>query len=80
VPILFGQGNLKKLLTKVNLLNPNSAIVYFGCYGNGVENSRQPDRLKWLLLFTRHAPHHRFLALLLLDAGEKALSFPCRPP
>jgi hypothetical protein len=30
VPFYFWSGNLKKLLTKVNLLNPNSAIVFFG--------------------------------------------------
>jgi hypothetical protein len=77
---LFGQGNLKKILTKVNLLNPNSAIMYFGCYFSAIENSRQPNCLKWLLLFTRRAPHHRVPALLLLDAVDGALSFPCRPP
>jgi hypothetical protein len=43
---LFGQGNLRKLLTMVNLLHPNSAIMYFGCYGGGVENSRRPDCLE----------------------------------
>jgi hypothetical protein len=80
MPFLFGQGNFKKLLTKVNLLNLNSAIVYFWCYGGGVENRRRPDCLEWFLLLTRCALHHGVLAVLLLDAGEGTLSFPCRPP
>jgi hypothetical protein len=68
--------HLKKLLTKVNLLNPNSAIVYFGCYGVGVENKRRPDCLDWLLLFTRHC----VLAMLLLDTGKGVPFFLYRPP
>jgi hypothetical protein len=46
MPFLFGQGNLKKLLSKVYLLNPNLTIEYFGCYGGGVENMRCPDCLE----------------------------------
>jgi hypothetical protein len=55
MPFLLGQGNLKKLLTKMNLMNPNSTIVYFGYYGGVVEKRRRPDCLEWSLLFTRRA-------------------------
>jgi hypothetical protein len=79
VLFLFAQGNLK-LLTKVNLLNPNSAIVYFVCYGGDVENRCRTDCLEWSLLFTRWAMRHRVLVVLLLDTGEGALSFLCCPP
>jgi hypothetical protein len=80
MPFLFGKGPFKKLLTKVNLLNLNSANMYFGCYGGGVENRLRLDCLEWSLLLTRRALHHHDLAVLLLDAGEGTLSFPCRPP
>jgi hypothetical protein len=64
---------VKNPLTKVKLLNPNSEILYFGCYCGGVENRCRPDFLEWSLLFTRRTLHQRVVAVLLLDAGEGAL-------